>query len=80
MRVASAAVTTRPPTINGSHISAPVRATCDDDALLEELELCELWELWDDCALAAPANVNVMTNARNAPASSRRTIDPVVRT
>ena len=35
------------------------------------------FELW---ALAIPANAKLMTNARNAPASNRRAIDPVVRT
>jgi hypothetical protein len=80
---------TRPPIISGIHISAPVRAVVplmDDEAwvvLLFELELeFELeFELeLELCALATPAMVKVMTNARNAPAKNFRAVDPVVRT
>jgi hypothetical protein len=33
-----------------------------------------------DCADATPASVSVITTARNAPATSRRAINPVIRT
>lgn len=89
-----ATVITRPPIINGIHISAPVRAVVPlielewlvllVGVLLEfefefEFEFELEFELVD-CALATPASVKVMTKATNAPARSFRAIDPVVRT
>jgi ferredoxin len=79
-----AAVSTRPPSIRGIHISVPVRAVIElklePKFVLELDELCELCELCDDCAEATPATDTVITTARNAPAKIRRTIDPVMRT
>ena len=87
-RVATATVITRPPSISGIHISAPVRAVVAPAVLLElELELVLelvfelLFELeleLDDCAEATPANDSVITTARKAPAKIRRAIEPVM--
>ena len=79
---------TKPPSASGIHISAPVRAVVPavvvvDDAVVLlvfvlELEFELLLEF--DCADATPASDSVITTARSAPATSRRAINPVVRT
>jgi len=88
-RVATATVMTSPPTISGISISAPVRAVevpamveleCVVELLELELEFVFEFEFELDCALATPASVKLIMNARNAPASKRRAMDPVVRT
>jgi hypothetical protein len=82
-------VITKPPSISGIHISAPVRAVVPaillDDAGLElVLELVlefELeFELELDCAEAIPASDSVMTTPSSAPARIRRAINAVIRT
>jgi hypothetical protein len=91
-RVAIATVITRPPSMSGIHISAPVRAVVRpavvelcDVVVVPELELVfELefeFELeFDDCAEAMPAIDSVITTPSRTPASICRAILPVIRT
>ena len=85
---------TRPPTASGIHISAPVRprllppiveVELPVEPVLElvlELVLLFVLELVLEfvCADATLASDSVITTARSAPATSRRAINPVVRT
>lgn len=93
-RVAMAIVITKPPTINGSHVSMPVRAVVRTPVvgaaalaavLLELVAVFELefefeLELEFDCAAATPASDSVMRTPRKTPAIARRANAPVVRT
>jgi hypothetical protein len=85
VRAANAMPMIPPPNTSGIHISIPVRAVVvPADLIVVVVTGCvvvgPVGPVGAVCAEAAPASDNVITTTRKAPAKTRRTIDPVIRT